>query len=42
MHFDAIEAATASLIVPGVEVLEPRELRDEICRIAKATLATYA
>jgi len=42
MHFDAIEAATASLLVMGVEVLEPRELRDELCRIAQSTLATYA
>lgn len=38
LHFDSIEAAVASLMVEGVEVLEPQELREEIVRVA-TTLA---
>jgi len=38
MHFDAIEAAALSLMQPGVTVVEPRELRLEILRIARAVI----
>jgi predicted DNA-binding transcriptional regulator YafY len=42
LHFDTIDAAAASLACEGVEVLEPRELRDRIARNARAILAAYA
>lgn len=36
MHFDTIEAATASLLREGVEIVEPRELQVALLRIARA------
>lgn len=42
LHFDALEAAAASLACAGVEVLEPVELRERIRDAALATAAMYA
>jgi predicted DNA-binding transcriptional regulator YafY len=42
LHFDALDAAAASLACAGVEVLEPVELRERIRSAALATAAMYA
>jgi predicted DNA-binding transcriptional regulator YafY len=38
MHFDAMEAAALSLMHPGVTIVEPPELREEVVRIARAVM----
>jgi predicted DNA-binding transcriptional regulator YafY len=39
MHFDTLDVAAISLIREGIEVVEPRELRDLIVQIARCALA---